>query len=501
MRSLFSRSRAGVRFLAPFLVVQLVFSLAPQALAETLEASLLPEEPVIVDPTFDPNHILEDRDILGVGDMTLLDIEVFLASRPGSLSRYRTRDVDGIERSAAEIIWRVATSYQVNPRYLLALLQKEQSLVDHPQPTQKQLDWATGYAICDNCSMNDPRLQEFRGFPSQLEWAAKQHRERYLIQLLTRGTTISGHAPGKTMTVSGRSVTPVNTATAMLYSYTPHIAGNLSLWKIWQRWFSLRFPEGTVVRGKTSGELYLLRNGERRPIKNASVAASLVDLDKIVVAEDARLSGYRVGSPVNFPNYALVKTPTDERYLLVGTTKRLIQRNAFGLFGFNEDELLEVSPEDIQTYTDGPDITRSTTYPTGLLVRDPAKVYWYIENNVRQRIPDVAFLTLYFRGRPAKNWTKAQIVAIPEGAPYGLKDGELVRGKSTPAVYVIEEGERRAIVSEADFLELGYQWKNVTVLPDRLLETYPIGMMVEPHAPLEPPESPAFQTAGVSASR
>jgi hypothetical protein len=303
MRSLLASFVPGKRFLAGFLITQVFLCTAPPLFAQELSP---PSDGFTnVSSTFNPNYVLNDSDIFGLGDMSLQDIQAFLLSRTGRLATYRTQDIDGAVHSAAEIIWRVATSYQLNPRYLLALLQKEQSLVDDPDPTQKQFDWATGYAICDNCSMNDPRLQEFRGFASQLEWAAKQHRERYLMQILSRGTTIAGQAAGKTMTISGQSVTPVNNATAMLYSYTPHIAGNFNLWKIWQRWFALRFPEGTIVRGKTTGDLYLLRNGERRPIKNLAIAASLIDTSKIVMTDDSHLSSYRPGPPVNFPNFPL----------------------------------------------------------------------------------------------------------------------------------------------------------------------------------------------------
>ncbi|MEN9378840.1 MAG: hypothetical protein RJB15_518, partial [Pseudomonadota bacterium] len=51
-------------------------------------------------------------------------------------------------------------------------LQKEQSLVTDDTPTQKQLDWAAGYGVCDACSMNDPSLQRFRGFAIQTRRAA-----------------------------------------------------------------------------------------------------------------------------------------------------------------------------------------------------------------------------------------------------------------------------------------------------------------------------------------
>lgn len=470
------------RFIASGLVLSICsLQVVPLAYANTTSSV---DIPAITSAGFDPNNVLNNEDILGLGDMRLGDIQSFLDSRPGILRAYRMPDIDGVERSVAEIVWRISNTYQLNPRYLLALMQKEQSLVDDPNPSQKQLDWATGYAICDDCSMNDPRLQEFRGLANQLEWAAKQHRERYLQQILGTGTTISGKAAGKASLISGQIVVPANNATAMLYSYTPHIHGNYNLWLIWQRWFALHFPEGTIVRGDTSGSIFLLKQGERRPIRTLAIAASLVDVRKIVTTEDSRLSGYRLGDPVNFPNFSLVRTTDGQRYLLSGSKKQLIQAAAFDKFGFNEDEVLDILSEDLKNYSDGADITASSTYPTGLLVKDPRKTYWYIENGTRQRIPDNAFLALYFRHRAARNWTMKQLNAIPRGADYGLQDGELIRGKTSPAVYVMESGQRRAIPSEKAFLELGYAWKNVTVLPDRLVGSYPIGISLDPHAPL-----------------
>ncbi len=428
---------------------------------------------------FDPNFVLDDSDLFDLGGLTLADVQTFLSEK-GSLGSYRTKDIDGNEKSAAEIIWRVSTSYQINPKYLMALMQKEQSLIEDSRPKQKQFDWATGYGVCDSCSKDDPRIQDFKGFANQLEWAAKQHREKYLLQILGKGATIAGNAPGKTVIIDGKRITPVNNATAMLYSYTPHIHGNVNLWNIWQRWYALSFPEGTMVRGSTSKQLYLLRYGQKKPIASLAVASSLMDASKIITVEDSKLSAYRLGDKIRFPNYSLVSTGT-QRYLLVGTQKRLISPAAFTKFGFVEDEIIEASGEELAYYSDGPDITTITTYPIGLLVKDPKGAYWYIENAVRHPVPDRLFVNLYFKNRTVRSWTQKQLENVTLGIPYRLQDGELVRSKEEAAVFVIEEGKRRAFLSGADFEELGYSWKNVITLPAALLANYELGMPIFPH--------------------
>lgn len=436
-----------------------------------------------LDAGFRPEAVLEDRDIFEIGNMTLPRLQDLLLSK-GTLGTYRTKDTDGIEKSAAEIIWRIAGSYQINPRYLLALMQKEQSLVEDPHPTQKQFDWATGYGVCDSCAKDDPSIQDFKGFASQIEWAAKQHREKYLLQILGRGKTIAGISPGKLAMIDGQAIVPSNNATAMLYSYTPHIAGNLNLWRIWQRWFALQFPEGSLIHATDSGKFYLIRFGEKRRFATTSIALSMSAANKMLVASEHDLASYPDGDLIRFPNYALVETPAHVRYLLIGDKKRRFASKAvFQSLGFNTDEIIDANDSDLAAYTDGADITKSTTYPVGILAKDQQQTLWYIEDGVKHLIPHASLVSLYFKGWPAKKLTQKQSSAFTLGDPYQLHDGELVRTKESSAVYVIENGLRRPIPSGDIFEGMGWNWKNVVTLPKLVLNDYPVGDPIQLYQP------------------
>lgn len=430
----------------------------------------------VLDTGFNPNAILSDDDLFSLNGWDAERIQRFLESKNSGLARRALKDIDGVERRPADILWRVAGSYKLNPQYLLVLLQKEQSLIEDPSPSQKQLDWATGYAVCDSCSMNDPRLQDFKGFANQIEYAAKQHRERYLFQMLIKGATIAGHAPGKSSVIDGVVVTPTNQATAMLYSYTPHIHGNQNIWRIWRRWFSRTLPDGTVVVNASTTEPFLIRKGERRPMSPAVRASLVSDPAKILHVQPADLDVYPIGEPVRFPNFSLIATPTGTRYLLVGDQKRrFTSAKVFTALGFQEDELIEANETDLEEYTDGPDISEHSRYPLGLLAKDTRGTYWYIENDVRHMITHPLYLKLYFRGRPARALKPTDLARFPISEPYHLRDGELVRGETSAAVYVIEHGRRRVIASEELFLAMGYRWNNVLIIPNSVLETHPLG--------------------------
>jgi len=445
--------------------------------AQTTSTDLIPAEDTA--NGFNPNAILDDRDIFELGSMDLAGLRVFL-NQHGALGRIQIMDIDGIEKSPADIIWRVSTSYKMNPKYLLVLLQKEQSLVVDESPSQRQLDWATGFGVCDSCAKDDPRIQAYKGFANQIEYAAKQHRERYLFQLLRNGTTISGYAPGKLTVVDGHPIRPANNATAMLYTYTPHIHGNLNLWRIWRRWFSLNFPDGTIAQGKSSQEIYLIRFGQKRLFKSKLAAASMVDLSKVVQVEDSQLTAYPDGKAIAFPNYSIIETTSGKQYLLDGSSKRLIMNAAaFRRLGFVQDDIIEAEDEELADYTDGRDLTSASQFPTGQLAKGPDGKLWYAEDGIKREIQHVAILNLYFKGLKAKTLTDKQLATFKTIEPYRLRDGELVKGEKGTTVYVVENTVLRPISSGDVFEQLGWQWRNVINVPDALITSYEVGETVE----------------------
>lgn len=445
--------------------------------AQTDDAYVVPVEDAA--NGFDPNAILDDRDIFDLGTMDLPALRRFLDER-GALGRIKIADIDGVEKAPAEIIWRVATSYKVNPKYLLALLQKEQSLVEDQSPTQRQLDWAMGFGVCDSCSKDDPRIQDFKGFANQVEYAAKQHRERYLMQLLAKGTTISGYAPGKLAVVDGRDIRPVNNATAMLYTYTPHIHGNLNLWRIWRRWFSLSFPDGTVAQGKSSKDIYLIRFGQKRLFKSKLAAASMVDPSKFVQVEDSQLSAYADGRPISFPNYSIIEVEDGKRYLIDGNTKRLIvNAAAFRRLGFIDDDVIEAEATELEGYEDGRDLTVASQFPMGQLAKGLDGKLWYVEDGIKREIQHPALINLYFKGRKAKSLTDKQLATFRTIEPYLLREGELVSSDKATTVYVVENTLLRPIQSGTVFEQLGWQWRNVIKLPEAAISLHQVGAPVE----------------------
>lgn len=178
-----------------------------------------------------------------------------VAASRGRCTRLAARPDD----SAADIVWRVSQACKINPRVLLVLVQKEQSLLTHPSASGYQK--ATGYACPDTAACN----ARYYGFFNQIYAAAWQFREytlhpgqwRYRI-----GAVRIAYHPGDEC---GSSVVRIrNQATADLYDYTPYQPdaqtfahpdgpggpcssyGNLNFSRLYRHWFgdplSVTFP-------------------------------------------------------------------------------------------------------------------------------------------------------------------------------------------------------------------------------------------------------------------
>lgn len=160
----------------------------------------------------------------------------------------------GDGRTAAEIIGAVAVACGVSPAVVLTLLQKEQSLVTDPAPSERQFRSATGYGCPDTADCDSDSF----GFAAQVYGAAWQF-QRYRAP----GSSFDWYPVGEVSSIAfspdpacgSADVMIENAATAGLYYYTPYqpnaaalanlegsgddcsAYGNRNFWRIFSTWF------------------------------------------------------------------------------------------------------------------------------------------------------------------------------------------------------------------------------------------------------------------------
>lgn len=432
-----------------------------------------------------PERLLSDADMTNADAMTKEDIQAFLSR--GSLDRYKTRDAHGVVKSAADIILNTSREFQLNPQLLLVTLQKEQSLVEDPSPSQNQLDWAMGYAICDDCSKSDPRLQKYRGFGNQVYQAAKHFREAYLTNLETNGTTTSGYGPGIQSIIDGTALIPENNATAALYTYTPHLHGNLNFMSIWSRWFTKNYPTGTLIQNKKTGAVWLVQDGLKRPIISKAALASRFNAAAIVPTDSFTISSYPDGKPINFPNYSLLRSVTGSVYLIVDDTKRgFVSLDAFHEAGFMEDDIVDATSEDLTSYTEGDPITSVATTFQGQLFQDQKTGgIFFVNGDVKQPVISREILSARFPRTQIKKASAVSLAKYTTSSPILFPDGTLVGVRGSSEVFVIEQGKRRSIADAATFLTYGWKWNQIYWTNERSVLLQPLGKTLSNKLPVQ----------------
>ncbi|MFW5888649.1 MAG: hypothetical protein ACOCVY_02960 [Patescibacteria group bacterium] len=443
-------------------------------------ASFLPSEGVSAsedEDNFDPNNIISDQEVLDHDSMSKEDIQRFLEEKGGHLSEYKHKNPDTDEElSASEIIYNRATANKISPKFLLVLLQKEQSLIEDKDPSQGQLDWATGYGCPDG---GDPNTR-WKGFWKQVNSASLQfydYIENPHLYNFRKGESYTFDNPYSKKEETN-VVVPANNATAALYNYTPHVYdGNYNFYKTWNRYFTKTYPDGSLLSAEGEPGVWLIKGGMKKPFQTQTALTSRFDKDKVIQVSKSTLSKYPKGAPVKFPNYSLVRSPDGSIYLLVDNKKRKIANHeAFKSIGFHPQEIMNASWADIRSYTNGEPLTTTSTYPTGALVqnKNTGGIYWVYEGK-KHPVLDRIFLETKFANKsiiPAEN---EKLDKYKTGEPIVFDNGELLTSPKDPGVYLIVNGKKRAFISAEVFTEMGYQWKNIITVPENVLDLYEEG--------------------------
>lgn len=423
---------------------------------------------------FDPGFIISDFEMTDYTSLAQESIQKFLDTKTGTLKNYKALDKDGNEKLVSQIIFEVSQTYKINPKYLLTLLQKEQSLIDDPTPTQDQYDWATGYGICDTCDKNDPELAHFKGFAQQLHSAAAQME--YYLEHPNEFSFIAG----QTYIVDGHEITLATIATAALYNYTPHYHGNFIFWKNWQKWFVTTYPDGSLLKTSDDSVVYYIQNGLKRPILSWAALVSKFDPRKIIIVSREELQKYNTGLAIEFPEFSLIRSPRGTIYLLADDKKKgIVSMDVFRTIGFNLDEVIDLDWDEINKYPEGEPITSNSIYPTGALLQNKLTggVY-YVKDGIKNPIYSKEILKSNFTGKTIIPVSSDELEKYTLGEPVKFKDGELVTSDKTKTVYVVSNGSKCPIFSGEVFEKLGYKWENIIKTTQKALDIHPTGVTI-----------------------
>lgn len=433
---------------------------------------------------FDPNLIISDDEVLSQSTMTLPEIQSFLESKGSFLANYTCQDANGVTMKASEAIYTIANTNRVNPRFLLVLLQKEQGLVEDTAPQTSSLDWAAGYGCPDGGGCNE----RWRGFWKQINSASLQFRD-YIenpgLYKYQPGQSYVFTNPYGAITQEPMTVIPGNKATAGLYNYTPHVYnGNYNFWKLWNRYFPGTingYPDGSLLQAQGDKGVWLIQGGQKKPFASWGALISRFDPKKIIKVKPSDLNKYTQGTPIKFPQYAIVRAPDKKLYLLVDNKRRLFTTNeAFKKIGYNPEEIVNATAEEINVYQEGKALTVNDAYPLGALLKDKktGAIYW-ISEDTKAPIIDPIFLKTKFKNKKPISVTSEYLAKYKTVAPIKFDSGELIKFEDGFTIYVVENSSLRPLSSSVDFDSLGYNRANILIVNSKILDLYTVGELLK----------------------
>jgi hypothetical protein len=117
-------------------------------------------------------------------------------------------------------------------------------------------------------------------------------------------------------------------------------------------------PDGSVVRSISANEVYLINGGKKRHLPNVEVFTSNYGWNEILLVMPGEVANYPFGDRVGFRSGVLAKASNqNEVYAITGTTKRHISSyQTFIDKGYSWDRIIFTSAQELNNYTNGPDI-------------------------------------------------------------------------------------------------------------------------------------------------
>ena len=412
-------------------------------------------------------------------------------------------------KSAAQLIWDAAQTYNINPKVLLVKLHTESAgpLTTDDWPFLVQYTYAMGAHCPDSGPGGSANCDEnYAGFSMQIAESAALLR--YYLDNMTQpwwpykkpfqNNNILWNIVERGC--GGGDVYIENKATAALYTYTPYqpnqaalnnmygtgdycsAYGNRNFWRTYNDWF------GPTIRDliTTVGDgVYLVEDGTKRAFPNEitflSYSYKWSDVLSISNAELNQIpDGAVIPYNVHFKDGLLVRSTSGGMYIVDNGTKRPFpNEGTFFSYGYTYSDASLISTTELNLIPNGVALSYNVNLRNGHLVSSPSGGMYVVENGTKRAFPnEITFLSYGYTYSDALVISGAEISLIPDGTamPYRVlfRDGRLITSPSK-GIYRVENGVKRAFPNEITFLSYLYRWSDVLSISGTELNLIPDG--------------------------
>jgi hypothetical protein len=328
-----------------------------------------------------------------------------------------------------------------------------------------------------------------------------------------------------------QSVKIGNKATAALYRYTPHVFnGNYNFWLFYSRWF--KYSDGTVIKrtgdsnyyvldgenkrpfsefvakqrkldvtqavsvsksefnsydtadqmpplddtlikGDQSGAVYLVLAGELRPISYPIFVQRKYSFADVVTVPEEELELYETGKFLPPANGTLIMTQGDGTvYQIDGDLRRPVSYEVFMAHKFSFGNILMLNADEMEIFEDGTFVLPPDA--VAINMKNDTGIYWY-RDGVKRYVSAFVYEQRGVNTFPHMALGEDEFKAIPNGTPFPPRDGTVIKGDSTGAIYLMQDGLKK-LLTPTSYARLRHP--RPTVLPQGDVDSYEAGEMI-----------------------
>jgi hypothetical protein len=223
------------------------------------------------------------------------------------------------------------------------------------------------------------------------------------------------------------------------------------------------FSEGSLVANEL-GEIFLIENELKRPV-SSFVFGQRFTGSAVTQSEQSVLDKLPTGKALPPSDGTFIKdTAAPLVYLVEGGLVRPLSLVAFASRASSFSQIVVLGSAEVASYMTGSD----AAVLDGVLLKGFASPAVYIlQNGNRKLLSFFVFKQRGFDNRLIAELPDSELFLYPFNSQDYLfppLDGTLVRGTQDPTVYLIESGRRRAMNFDA-FVNRGFSFENVITLP------------------------------------
>lgn len=239
-----------------------------------------------------------------------------------------------------------------------------------------------------------------------------------------------------------QTVTIGNKATSALYRYTPHVFnGNYNFWRLYSKWF--KYPNGTVIKLPTDVNLYVIDNGTKRSFSLFVAQQRKINTANVIAVSQTEFDSYITDKPMSPLDGTLVKGDVSAAvFLIQDTKKRPISGPVFAQRKFSFASVVTIPQHEIDSYDQGAFVTPVNST---LIIGETDGTVYQIDGDLKRPVSYEIFIARGFSFKNILKLSDTEVKAFPSGPFVYPPDSVAIKLKTDTGIYWFRDGQKRYI--------------------------------------------------------